>query len=381
VPWQRFCLSILQPVFQISPSPLHSFSFAPGGFLETHRHPLKADSSKPETCRCSIARQETPGSGFTTNREGDRMQTSLQADVDGYAKCIEVSKRVRWDIDKDVLRGRSFDYSQKFLPDGISRIEGFNFLTAEDKRLVSQVQGRTYANMFGFVERFITAKVLESTRDFWLGNQVALESLIRFSDEELKHQALFRRIEAMMAEGMPRGYVFLADPDTVATAVLKNSTWAVMALILEIELFTQEHYKQSIEPDENLSELFKDIFLFHWKEETTHAIIDELEWRREDRKITEAERDRAVDELIGIVADVDGILQKQSEADAGYFVKICGRAFTDEQIQSLKQGFLSAYRWQYIFSGVEHPRFQNLYIELTTEDQRRRVSAALSPLN
>jgi hypothetical protein len=47
----------------------------------------------------------------------------------------------------------------------------------------------------------------------------------------------------MMAEGMPEGYVFLPDPDAVAEAVLKNSTWAVMGLILEIELFTQEHYK------------------------------------------------------------------------------------------------------------------------------------------
>ena len=25
-----------------------------------------------------------------------------------YAKCIEISKRVRWDIDKDVIRGREF---------------------------------------------------------------------------------------------------------------------------------------------------------------------------------------------------------------------------------------------------------------------------------
>ena len=101
--------------------------------------------------------------------------------------------------------------------------------------------------MFGFVERFITAKVLETTRDHWLGDQTALEALIRFSDEELKHQELFRRIETMMADGMPEGYKFLPDPDAVAAAVLKNSTWAVLALILEIELFTQEHYKQSIE--------------------------------------------------------------------------------------------------------------------------------------
>ncbi|GAB6191935.1 hypothetical protein JCM39068_16840 [Desulfocastanea catecholica] len=84
------------------------------------------------------------------------------------AKCIEVSKRVRWDIDNDVLRGRSFDFSQKFLPDGISKTDQFTFLTDEDKRLVSQIQGRTYANMFGFVERFITAKVLECTRDLFI---------------------------------------------------------------------------------------------------------------------------------------------------------------------------------------------------------------------
>ena len=68
-------------------------------------------------------------------------------------------------------------------------------LSDAEKRLVSQIQGRTYANVFGLVERFITAKLLEIGRDYWLGDQNALEALVRFSDEELKHQALFRRIE------------------------------------------------------------------------------------------------------------------------------------------------------------------------------------------
>lgn len=303
-----------------------------------------------------------------------------QVDQERYAKCIEVSKRVRWDIDSDVIRGREFDFSQKFLPDGISKIDQLDFLSDDEKRLLGQIQGRTYANMFGFVERFITAKVLETTRDHWLGDQTALEALIRFSDEELKHQELFRRIEKMMAKGMPQGYKFLPDPDRVADAVLKNSTWAVLALILEIELFTQEHYKKSIEPEENLSELYKDVFLFHWKEETTHALMDELEWPREDRKLSAEERDSAIDELIAIVGDVDAILQNQSAADVDYFLKVCKRSFSDDQVQRLKDGILKAYRWQYIFSGVEHPRFQKLYNELTTEEQRQRVSAALETL-
>ena len=38
-----------------------------------------------------------------------------------YAKCREVSRRVRWDIDRDVIRGRVFDFSTKFLPDGFPK--------------------------------------------------------------------------------------------------------------------------------------------------------------------------------------------------------------------------------------------------------------------
>jgi hypothetical protein len=37
------------------------------------------------------------------------------------------------------------------------------------------IQGRTYTNMSEFVERYITARVLETTRDHWLGDQTALD--------------------------------------------------------------------------------------------------------------------------------------------------------------------------------------------------------------
>jgi hypothetical protein len=85
--------------------------------------------------------------------------------------------------------------------------------------------------------------------------------------------------------------------------------------------------------------------------------------------------------LIAIIADVDGILQNQSLADVDYFLKLCDRSFTNDDVQRIKDGVLKAYRWQYIFSGVEHQRFQKIYNELTTEDQRQRVSAALATLN
>src|SRR5690606_13115266 len=134
-------------------------------------------------------------------------------------------------------RGREFDFTHKFMPDGLTLMERFAFLTERQKIFMSQVQGRTYANMFGLVERYIGAKVLEISSDHWLGDQVALEALIRFSDEELKHQELFRRIDALTAQGMPEGYRFEHDPNDVARAVLGKSTWAVLALPCHIALY------------------------------------------------------------------------------------------------------------------------------------------------
>ena len=301
-------------------------------------------------------------------------------DTGRYAKCIEVSKRVRWDIDKDVVRGRSFDFGKKFLPDGLSKANELPFLTSAEKRFFSQIQGRTYANIFGLVERFIGAKVLEVSREHWLGDQVALEALVRFTDEELKHQEMFRRLERMAGEGMPAGYRFVPQPNDVAQAVLAASTWAVLGLTLDIELFTQLHYRESILPDTELSELWKDVFLHHWKEESQHAVMDEMEWLRENAKLTPEQRDAAVDDLIGLVGAVDGILQLQSNADADYFLLAAGRSFGSGDAEAIRATFLRAYRWQYIVSGVQDARFNEVLGSMITPAQGERIGAALAPL-
>jgi hypothetical protein len=312
---------------------------------------------------------------------GRRKMNAIEvSDSERYARCIQISKRVRWDVEEDVIRGRRFDTAHKFLPDGLSLADAFATLSADEKRFVSQIQGRTYANVFGLVERFINAKVLELSHDHWFGDQVALEALVRFSDEELKHQTLFRRIDTMIGDVLPNGYRFDVDPNGVAHAVLGKSTWAVLALTLDIELFTQLHYRQSIEPDTELSELFKDVFLYHWKEESQHAILDELEWVRHDTGLTAEKRDRAVGEFIELVGAVDGILQCQAKADADYFAAKCGRAVDEAETRAIEAAFLKAYRWQYIHSGAQHPHFGKVLSGLITEDQGKRIQAALATL-
>jgi hypothetical protein len=308
------------------------------------------------------------------------MQVNPQhLDTRRYAKCIEVSKRVRFDIDRDVIRGRRLDFSSKFVPDGLSRMGELEFLIEGETRFASQIQGRTYANMFGLVERFIGPKILEVSRQHWLGDQTAFEALVRFTDEELKHQELFRRMERLAAEGMPAGYTFLPQPNEVARAVLGKSTWAVLALICHIELFVLAHYREAIEPDRALSGLWKDVFTFHAREESQHAILDELEWMRENGNLTAAQRDEGVDDLIALVGAVDGIVQLQAKADAAYFLSMT-RKFPAERAAKIEAAFLAAYRWQYIASGVQDERFKQILGGMINAAQMQRIGAALKPI-
>jgi hypothetical protein len=308
------------------------------------------------------------------------MMTDRATGSPRYERCIRASKRVRWDIDADVLRGRQFDFDQKFLPESLSQADRLEFLSGDERRTLSHVQGRTYAYIFGLVERYISAKVLELSQAYVFGDQTALEGLVRFSEEELKHQELFRRIEHMIGQNMPDGYTRTADPNDVARAVLGASTWAVLALTCHIELFTQSHYQQSIADDAGISPLYRDVFKYHWLEECQHAIMDEIEWVKEHDRLTPAGRDEAVDDLIGLVGAVDGILQAQAAVDAAYFLKLCDRNFDAAEQKAVREGVLRAYRWQYIVTGVQHPHFARLLTRLTTPAQMARIQSALAPI-
>ena len=305
---------------------------------------------------------------------------SVSGNADRYAQIVRSSKKAEWQIDRDLLQDRRFDFSRKFLPDGLSQIDRLTFLNADEARLLSQIQGRTYAFIFGLVERFISAKMLDQGRGHVFDDQLALEALVRFSNDEIKHQELFRRVETMIGSQMPAGYRQVADPNDVARAVLASSTWSVLALTCHIELFVQTHYVKSIAPREELCPLFKDVFKYHWMDESRHVVLDELEWEAEHAKLLPAERDQAVNDLIALVAAVDTLLQAQSASDADYFIGNVSRLLSADETAQIKACVLSAYRWQYIISGVQHPHFGRLLTSMTTPAQMSRIQTALAPI-
>jgi hypothetical protein len=297
----------------------------------------------------------------------------VEIKTDEYQRCLNNASKVNWDIDKDVFRSRSFDVSEKFLPETLSRLNELSFLSDSEQIFASQIQGRTYAYIFGLVERFINSKIMELGQEHVFGDQVVLEALVQFSREELKHQDMFRRIEQMTSQHLPEGYTMVADPDDVARIVMSKSTWAVLALTCHIEIFTQVHYLESIKPEENVSALFKDIFKYHWLEEAQHAKLDELEWERLHASCSQADLEEGVSDLIELIQAVDGILQAQAEADANYFINNMNREVATTEQDLIKKGFLKAYRWQYLVSGFQIDRFQKALFGKLNDEQTQRI--------
>src|SRR5262249_34407319 len=131
---------------------------------------------------------------------------------------------------------------------------------------------------------------------------------------------------------------------------------------------------------EGLDPLTRHIFRCHWLEESQHAKMDHLETLRAFGKMTDAEKDQAVDQLIGLVGAVDGLLQKQSELDVENFRKCTGRQFSNEESAEIYKGIFRAKRYCFIESGVTHPNFLDLFVEVATPAQQEKVQSSLQAL-
>jgi hypothetical protein len=101
---------------------------------------------------------------------------------------------------------------------------------------------------------------------------------------------------------------------------------------------------------------------------------------RENARLTASERDRAVDDLIALVAAVDGMLQAQAKSDAEYFLATCWRRFEESESRAVREAFLAAYRTQYIVSGVQIERFGQVLGGMVNGPQAARIGDALKPI-
>ena len=192
-----------------------------------------------------------------------------------YQECLDISKRVSW-VEDDVLADKNFDFSKRFLPNRLTGVDEIGCLNDNERLQLNQIMGNAYCHIFAFVEEFIIPTVMEEAMNDVYGDEVKARSLLRFAEEELKHQELFRRSVELFGRGFGSECGLIPGREDVAKVVRSKSKLAVMILTAIIEWFTQLHYIEHVRDDSDLDGLFRDLLRFHWIEEAQHAKLDTL---------------------------------------------------------------------------------------------------------
>jgi hypothetical protein len=294
-----------------------------------------------------------------------------------YATCLEGSVKHAWTVD-DCYQGRDFDFSKSFLPDRIAGVRDITCLDDQEKRKLNQIRANSYCHLFAFVEEFVVPLVLASaTRDVY-GDETRLWSLLRFAEEEVKHQELMRRACAQFESGFGVPCGLIPGREAVAEAVLSTSPLTALLLTNMIEWFSQSHYVEHIRDEQELDPLIRDILRFHWIDESRHARMDSLLVAEVARDLGADELERAIDQLLELGGAVDGLLAQQLDLDIDALERSIGRVLTDADKSEICTAQQRAYRWTFLVSGLEHPKFVALVDGLTVEGRSKIAGAALA---
>jgi len=283
-----------------------------------------------------------------------------------YQDCLDNSKKVSWSED-NIFAGKNFDFSKRFLPNKLTGVDEIGCLNDDEKRQLNQIMGNGYCHIFAFVEEFIIPTIMEEAMKDAYGDEVKLRSLLRFAEEELKHQELFRRSIDLFGQGFGIECGLIPGREEVAKVVRSKSKLAVLILTSVIEWFTQLHYIEHVRDDSDLDGLFRDLLRFHWMEEAQHAKQDMLLISELAEKLTLEERETAIDEVIELGGAIDGLLAQQIVLNIEALEKVTGRTFTTAEKEEITTKTQRAWRWTFLVSGLEHPNVAKIVGALTTE--------------
>ena len=296
-----------------------------------------------------------------------------------YPEILQNSLKVAW-TERQVLEGRDFDYSRRFLPNRFSGVDDIGCLNEREKLKLNQIMGNAYCHIFAFVEEYIIPQALEAAERDIYGDETRLRTLLRFAEDESKHQELFRRSTALFEKGFGVKCGLIPGREEVARVVLSKSRLCSYLLTSMIEWFTQSHYLEHVRDRSELDGLFRDLIRYHWMDEAQHAKIDSLLIDEITREISEKDRETAVDELLELGGAVDGLLSQQADLDLESLAHAIGRTLSEDEKAEIKRNTLRAYRWTFLVSGLEHPKFVRIVSELTRRGPAKleAVARALS---
>jgi hypothetical protein len=273
-----------------------------------------------------------------------------------YRDVIRNSIKVSWQVDDLLPADTVLDLSRPQLPEAIAAVTALDFLSGPEQLALNHLRSNSYMNLFGFVEEYIIAQTVHHAEAELFGDHEALRALLRFGEEEIKHQTLFQRYCAAFKAAFKGPCETLGSAAEVANVILGKSPMAVMLTTLHIEIMTQQHYTDSIR-DASSDPLYVNLLKHHWLEEAQHAKIDMLELAKMAEHASPEMLQTAFGDYLDIVAALDGMLRQQVEMDLTSVQAFAGRELGDGQ----KERFLAiqhdAHRRDFIRVSMTHPQF------------------------
>jgi hypothetical protein len=288
-----------------------------------------------------------------------------------YRETLAASQKANWRIEDIIGGDRRLDFTKRFMPESLARVESLDFLSAAEKRTLNQIRGNAYLSIFGLVEEFILPYVMDHARPQLQGDDYRVRALLQFAGEEAKHIQLFKLFSQEFEKGFGDKPAVIGPPEAIAQAILAHDPLAVAFTILHIEWATQRHYQESVRDDQELDPQFKSLLKHHWMEEAQHAKLDTLivealaEGRSREKIAT------AVEQYIEIGGFLDGGLKQQTLFDLDAFERATGRALTAGERENFMEAQTQANRWTYLGSGMTHPNFLATLERLAPEARAR----------
>lgn len=291
-----------------------------------------------------------------------------------YESCVRASETASWKLDEVMPPNTRLDFARPFLPTGLAARGALDFLSQGEQRTLNQLTGNAYLNLFAFVEEYILATVLQHAGAEAFGDHDAIRALVRFADEEAKHQKLFYRYVDAFRRDFAIETEVLGSATDVAHVIMSKSPIAVMLVTLHLEIMTQAHYTECVRDDTEIDPFFAKLLRMHWMEESQHARIDALELDRMLDAATRTQIEKAFDEYIELLGAFDGLLRSQAEMDARTLSRATTRSFSDAETKAIVDAQHAGYRRTFLTYGMTNPMFAR-HLETIWPDGARRVQA------
>jgi hypothetical protein len=290
-----------------------------------------------------------------------------------YADTVAASEQVAWTVD-EVFGDRQFDSSKPIIPASWVGTSALDFLNDADQLSLNHIRAFSYPHLFGNYEEFIPISLYEIAQLSWHEDRMRLRALARFGEEEMKHQQLFLRAEAVMEAscGIPFGRYFDPEKKRVTkftNAVLEYPLLPRFLLLTAFEWGSQRHYVESVREREGdrSDPLYVDMLKYHWIEENQHVKTDVLEISRLAAGMTSSELTEAFDQVRGIAALVDETLVGQVEYEIATLERVRGAEFSEGEREALRGALYRSMNAIWVEVGLSHPRFVELALELSRE--------------